>query len=103
MFINDPLNKPNHTKALWIKNSPCADCSRALYKYFNHYHKPIIYVGQVWRLRNRNDNEGLKNLMKAGFEIKVWETLHTKMYGSEDSKTADHLDKLEKEAREDRC
>ena len=99
MFINDPLNKPNHIKALWIKNSPCADCSRALLEYFNSCRKPTIYVGRIWHLYDINDDQGLVHLMKAGFKITVWETLHTMMYGS-DQMTANYLHKLETQTRE---
>ena len=99
MFIKDRSNNPNHITTLWIKNSPCADCSRALIEYFNHYRKPTIYVGRIWHLNDRNDDQGLINLMRAGFKIKVWETLHTKMYGS-DPITTNYLYKLETQARE---
>ena len=99
MFIKDRSNNPNHITTLWIKNSPCADCSRALIEYFNHYRKPTIYVGRIWHLNDRNDDQGLINLMRADFKIKVWKTLHTKMYGS-DPITTNYLYKLETQARE---
>ena len=92
MFINDKSNNPNDITTLWIKNSPCDKCSRALLKYFNNHPKPTIYVGQIWRFDDKYD-QGLINLMKAGFKIRVWETLHNMMYGS-DTKTKNHLSKL---------
>ena len=98
MFINDISNNPDHITTLWIKNSPCADCSRALLEYFENHHKPTIYVGKIWRYDDKNDC-GLINLMKAGFEIKVWETLNNMMYPLH-TKTPDHLHKLETQARE---
>ena len=98
MFINDKSNNPNDITTLWIKNSPCADCSRALLEYFEDHHKPTIYVGKIWRFDDK-DNQELINLMKAGFKIKVWETLHNIMYGS-DPITTNYLDKLETQARE---
>ena len=98
MFINDRPNNPNHITTLWIKNSPCADCSRALIEYFNHYCKPTIYVGRIWHLYDKNDDQGLINLMKAGFKIEVWEKLHKMMHGSS-ATTTNYLSKLEKKAR----
>ena len=62
------------------------------------YCKPTIYVGRIWHLNDKNDDQGLINLMKAGFKIKVWETLHTMMYKS-DPITTNYLDKLETQAR----
>ena len=99
MFINDISNNPDHIKALWIKNSPCANCSRALLEYFNHYHKPTIYVGKIWQLNKRNDDQGLINLMKAGFKIRVWETLHAKLFPIPDLTAKNYLYKLETQAR----
>ena len=98
MFINDISNNPDHITTLWIKNSPCADCSRELIEYFENHHKPTIYVGKIWHFDDKNDR-GLINLMKAGFKIKVWETLHNMMYGSNPT-TEDHLHKLETQSRE---
>ena len=98
MFINDPSNNLNDIKTLWIKNSPCAKCSRALLKYFESHHKPTIYVGRIWHLKNKNDDQGLVNLIKAGFKIKVWEELHNMMYGSS-TKTKNYLNEIEKQAR----
>ena len=93
MFINDRSNNPNDITTLWIENSPCAKCSRALLGYFKNHHKPTIYVGQIWRPNNRNDDQGLINLMKAGFKIKVWGMFS--MFGS----TAKYLHNLEKQAK----
>lgn len=90
MFINDRSNNPNHITTLWIENSPCARCSRALLEYFKNHHKPIIYVEKIWHPNDRNDDQGLINLMKAGFKIKVWG-----MFGS----TVKYLHNLEKQAR----
>ena len=99
MFIKDRSNNPNDITTLWIKNSPCDKCSRALLEYFKDYHKPTIYVGKIWRPNDRSDDQGLINLMKAGFKIEVWETLHTPKYIPLYTKTVDHLHKLETQAR----
>ena len=73
----------NITRIL-IKNSPCARCSRVLRNFFQHCRKPIIYVGHIYRPNNQEDREGLKNLVQQGFELKVWEILHTMMHGPYD-------------------
>ena len=94
MFINDKSINRNLIKELWIKNSPCVHCSGALLDYFKkNHHKPTIYVGRIWHFNDKNDDQGLINLIKAGFKIEVWETLHDMMYGS-DTRTKDYLRKL---------
>ena len=98
MFIKDRSNNPNDITTLWIKNSPCDKCSKALRKYFEDHHKPTIYVGKIWRFDNINDDQELINLMKAGFKIKVWETIHKLKYRLY-NETVDHLHKLETQAR----
>lgn len=97
-FINDRSNNPNDITTLWIKNAPCAKCSRALLEYFESHRKPTIYVGRIWRLDNENDKQGLINLIKAGFKIKIWEELHNMMYRSS-TKTKNYLKEIEKQAR----
>ena len=76
---------------IWIKNSPCAQCSQVLIQFFNNCRKPIIYVGRIYRPDNQEDREGLMNLVQQGFELKVWETLHTMMYDPYSRKTHNYL------------
>ena len=53
---------------MWIKNSPCSYCSKELLNYFRGYPKPSIYVGNIWRTGDMNDEI---DLMRNGFSIKV--------------------------------
>ena len=83
LFINSK-KQPHHISTMRIKNSPCHNCSTKLINHFRHQHqKPIIFVGQIWRLYNISDEKGLQQLLINGFDIQVWETLHNKMYGSD--------------------
>ena len=80
-----------------IKNSPCHNCSAELINHFRHRHqKPTIFVGQIWRLYNISDREGLRQLLINGFDIRVWNKLHDKMYGS-DTSTENYIRKLQNE------
>ena len=73
---------------MWIKNSPCSYCSKELLNYFRGYPKPTIYVGKIWRTGDMNDDNGLIDLMRNGFSIKVWTDLHNKVYGRSNSTAA---------------
>ena len=65
-----------------IKNSPCYECSQRLINYYRYYsNKPTIWIGQIWHMNDYDDDNGLLNLMREGFTIKVWNMLHFKMHG----------------------
>ena len=109
VFINTPGGKhaeilfitskkpPHHTSTMKIKNSPCHNCSTELINHFHHQRqKPTIFVGQIWRLYNINDREGLRQLLINGFDIRVWNTLHDKMYGL-DTITGNYVRQLQNE------
>lgn len=78
------LEEPNETLRnityLYIKNSPCAECSSLLIQYYRAYsRKPKIYIGRIYNLEDTNDKEGLKKLLVEGFEILVWEELNERL------------------------
>ena len=87
----------NITK-IWIKNSPCAQCSRVLIQFFNNCRKPIIYVGRIYRPDNQEDHEGLMNLVQQGFELNVWETFHTMKHDPYSRKTHNYLRDVKQKA-----
>ena len=89
----------NITK-IWIKNSPCAGCSRVLINFFQHCRKPIIYVGHIYRPNDQEDRKGLNNLCQQGFELEVWETLHTMKHGPYSRITHNYLRDVKEEARD---
>lgn len=61
--------------SIWIKNSPCADCSRRLINYFSmRFTKPTIYIGKIWDGDDSNNRQGLKNMIMKGFTLEVWNT-----------------------------
>ena len=64
--------------------------------------KPIIYVGRIYRPNNQEDDEGLMNLVQQGFELKVWETLNTMMYGSYNLITHNYLRDVKQKAHNPR-
>ena len=109
VFINTPGGKhaeilfitskkqPLHISTMKIKNSPCHNCSTELINHFRHRHqKPTIFVGRIWHLDDLSDREGLQQLLKKGFKIRVWQTLHDKMYGS-DTITENYIRQLQNE------
>ena len=77
------LKESNNLKSisyLYIKNSPCAECSSVLIKSYKMYpDKPKIYIGRIYNLDNTKDKEGLKHLLLEGFEIEVWKSLNEKL------------------------
>ena len=71
---------------MWIKNSPCAECSKVLVRFFkNCDNKPEIYVGRTWHPKYHANREGLIQLMRQGFKISVWEEFHLMMYGKKNT------------------
>ena len=70
-----------------------------LINFFQHCRKPIIYVGHIYQIDNQEDREGLKNLCQQGFELEVWETLHTKKHGPHSRITHNYLRDVKEEVR----
>ena len=99
-FILTRKTQAHNITKIWIKNSPCAGCSRVLIKFFQHCRKPIIYVGHIYQIDNQEDREGLKNLCQQGFKLEVWETLHTMKHGPYSCKTHNYLRDVKQEARD---
>ena len=106
VFINTPGGKhaeilfitskkqPHHTSTMKIKNSPCHNCSTELINHFRRQHqKPTIFVGRIWHLDDSSHRKGLQQLLKNGFNIRVWKKLHDKMYGS-DTSTENYIRRL---------
>ena len=96
LFTRDTLPCNIHT--IWIKNSPCAKCSKVLITFFHKIRKPKIYFGRIYRLNDEEDREGLINLLQNGFELEVWETLHTLMYPTRSKTTQKYLREVKQEA-----
>ena len=109
VFINTPGGKhaeilfitskkqPLHISTMRIKNSPCHNCSTELINHFRHRHqKPTIFVGRIWHPDDPSDREGLQQLLINGFDIRVWNKLHDKMYGS-DTRTENYIRQLQNE------
>ena len=90
---------PYKTHTIWIKNSPCARCSKVLINFFSNNRKPKIYFGRIYRLDDDEDREGLIDLLQNGFELEVWETLHTMMYGSHNRTAHKYLRQVKQEAQ----
>ena len=68
-FIEDTQNPKEVTK-LPIKNSP--QCLIAYFKFCDI--KPDIFIGKMYRQGIKEDDEGLQDLIKEGFNIEVWES-----------------------------
>ena len=57
---------------LWIKKAPKSFDSELLQKSFSgKINKPILLIGHIHKYTSR-DRQGLKNLIRDGFEIRVW-------------------------------
>ncbi|XP_019849090.1 PREDICTED: uncharacterized protein LOC109580418 [Amphimedon queenslandica] len=73
-FIKDkPL--PSNNTELWIKKSPCSSCSSRLLDLYKFSPKPTLYIGAISRPHHSDDDKGLIQLLKEGFNIKVWDPL----------------------------
>ena len=96
-FIRSTMTNCQIIENVNITNSPCHKCASKLIKYFKHCRpKPTIYIGRIWRLRSRRDNQALKAMMRQGFKLKVWNKLHDMMYPGNNT-TTNHLKKLKKQ------
>ena len=87
IFINElrTMHQSDVGRVKWIKikNSPCSSCSCRLVEFYSSYTKPAIYFGSIYRNKTTNefDKDAIEKLLKAGFQVDVWEKMHTKMYG----------------------
>ena len=73
VFIRQTCASDIHS--IWIKNSPCADCSRRLINHFSmRSTKPTIYIGKIWDGGDSDNRQGLKNMIMKGFTLDVWGT-----------------------------
>ena len=74
MIHTTPIS-PNNIHSIWIKNSPCGDCSSFLINHFSTTHtKPTIYIGKIWEGDNRYNCQGLRNMIMELFTLQVWDT-----------------------------
>lgn len=74
VFIENTPN-PVDITGLWITNSPCYNCAQHLITHFKSRHtKPDIFIGKIYQQQKKEDDEGLQDLMKEGFNIDVWES-----------------------------
>ena len=74
VFIENTPN-PCFITGLWITNSPCSDCAQHLIAHFQSCHtKPDIFIGKIYQQQKEKDDEGLQDLKKEGFNIKVWKS-----------------------------
>ena len=74
VFIENTPN-PEDITGLWITNSPCYNCAQRLITHFKSCHtKPDIFIGKIYQQQKKEDDEGLQDLMKEGFNIQVWES-----------------------------
>ena len=90
-------DKPDKIKTIWIKRFPCAHCSQILSNFFRYYNKPRLYIGRIYRPYNDNDREGLKNLIREGFEMEVWKSLHDKTYSIDNTELYEYIEAMKQE------
>ena len=68
------------------------------HRYFFRYHnKPRLYIGRIYRQDNDNDREGLKNLIREGFKMEVWKSLHDKMYSIDNTELYEYIEAMKQE------
>ena len=91
IFVRTTSIPASNIRSIWIKNSPCADCSSLLINHFSMTDmKPTIYIGKIWDGDDSNNRQGLRNMIIEGFVLKVWDTPRNKNI----EHTQDYLDKL---------
>lgn len=103
---------PGRITALWITNSPCAECSEKLITFFkNKVEKPTLYIGKIYKGDWDANRKKLIELVKNGFNIEVWEELNQLLFpdngittkNKKFPKTAkDYIDEIKKEANNPR-
>ncbi len=78
--------------SIWIKWSPCSACSTKLMNFFDKTEsKPTLYIAEIYRKKNYEDKENMKDLLEKGFQLEVWRTLKNRMYGKKDNETEMYL------------
>ena len=75
IFVNTTSISASDIRSIWIKNSPCADCSSLLIDHFSMTDmKPTIYIGKIWDGDDSDNRQGLRNMIMKGFTLEVWDT-----------------------------
>ena len=85
VFLNQADNKDfSQITSLYIKNSPCVNCSKKLIEAFKgSRNKPTIYIGRIYNLEDANDRNGLESLLMEGFKMEVWEEVNKALQSKE--------------------
>ena len=83
---------------IWISNSPNRNEADKLRHKFKQC-KPVIHIGCVYKYTSR-DRQGLKELVKAGFTLRVWENVSRKIYTGYDIHLGLYFQSIVEEAKE---
>ncbi len=91
---------PQTAEKIWISNSlNCTQADQLKDKFKQCTHRPVIYIGRVCNYTSR-DRQGLKELVKAGFTLRVWENVSSKIKPRYDSHLDEYIKSIVKEAEE---
>ena len=83
---------------IWISNSPNRNEADELIHVFQKC-KLVIYIGRVYNYTSRH-RQGLKKLVRAGFTLRVWESVSRKIQPGYDKHLGLYIQSIEKEAEE---
>ena len=90
----------SEAKIIWISNSPNRNEADQLIHVFEQYDdKPVIYIGRVYNYTS-DDRQGLKELVKAGFKLRVWENVSRKIQTGYDIHLGLYIQSIVEEAKE---
>ena len=106
VFCEDTTIKAQNIRELWIKNSPCGRCSRALISHFKYINKkPKVFVGGIYKLDNEEYYKEIMKLLKEGFQLEIWKSFleHNYKMRAEFTKTAKELQKIKNKLKATTC
>ena len=102
VFCEDTTVKAQNIRELWIKNSPCGRCSRALIRRFTYINKkPKLFIGSMYKLSDQENYKEMVKLSKEGFQLEIWKSFleHNYNMRAEFTKTAKKLQKIKEQAQ----
>ena len=106
MFCEDTTIKAQNIRELWIKNSPCGRCSRALIRRFKYINKkPKLFIGSMYKLGDQENYKEMVKLSKEGFQLEIWKSFleHNYNMRAEFTKTGKELQKIKNKLKATTC
>ena len=96
-----PPDKPDEAVQIWCEDAPTwSEANNLITKFIKSPKRRKLFIGRITNYTGR-DRQGLKNLVKANFTLKVWTSISEKVHdgGSYTSHLEAYLDSIEDECK----